>query len=235
MAISIDDFVGDRDNQGRIRWVLERGILISICIDLKTEWCLIWGKSDRERPIASRFRFEAIRDGWTRSHAQLDDRINLTWGEVRRRGGETGTRDRSSDRKLRVDPRCIRCCNWTPRTPLNQLSPAKRSHYLRMRKHEKVDKRCARVGGDIAAQLTSYSPSGAYDIRLDFGKLSPRITRARMRGPRRCLLRASARNFVRLLRRMQVENAAGRIVGTYDIWMAWYEKNYTISNYNACQ
>lgn len=102
-----------------------------------------------------------------------------------RGGGVAGTRDRSSDRKLHVDPRCIRCCNWTPRTPLNQLSPAKRARITYgCANTRRFDKRCTRVGGDIAAQLTSYSPSGAYDIRLDFGKLSPRITRERAWGSR---------------------------------------------------
>lgn len=89
----------------------------------------------------------------------------------------------------------------TPSFPSFSLHPlespalcrsAKHSHYLQMRKHEKVDKR--RTRGRYCRAIDLISPPGVTqrDIRLDFGKLSPRITRyvsggERERESRRCL------------------------------------------------
>jgi len=58
------------------------------------------------------------------------------------------------------------------------LESAKHSHYLQMCKHEKVDKRYTRLE-EILPRNWPHIPLGVmqYDIRLDFGKLSSRITR----------------------------------------------------------
>lgn len=142
------------------------------------------------------------------ANAQLGDGINLT---LERRSSE---RSQTSRRFSAVRPASH--CTPSSLSPRVSSRSAKHSHYLQMRKHEKVDKR--RTRGRYCRAIDLVSPPGVTrrNIRLDFGKLSPRITHRTGGESRAVVYRPSARNFVRLLHRFgNTPRRDRRVVDTF--------------------